>query len=401
MNAQTKLPAARHGSGSFRLLSLLAAAFLLAVPLTAMAEELVVNGDFEEPDLAAMGILDADGNGWTTFFGQNADPGYCERNGFPECHGGTLVPGWEVYWSDSFDTGLMEPGRVEIQRNLIAGCTPCSQNQKAELDSHHRLAADGTFNPRMADCNVTLLQRVDTCPRTAYTLSYSWRPRTETADDSNMLVVVDDDTLLRTTSTAMFWTDGSYNFIADDDFETTLVFEAFGLGNTYGMLLDDVSLRGQNGSDPFECERIAVCGIKPANLELLYNGPHANGDHYAQDPGEVVIETFASGALPNVVFIEVYDHRHRTGNGGRLFAEEVLVGETFPILNDYSEWNKPFVPPRITIEIRDTAAFELLQRITFHTSCSQPLAVGDQFGGIAVWGFTPRGTEARTTALRQ
>jgi hypothetical protein len=32
----------------------------------------------------------------------------------------------------------------------------------------------------------------------------------------------------------------------------------------------------------------------------------------------------------------------------------------------------------------------VLQRIEFHTSCSQPLELGDQYGGIQLVGFTAR-----------
>lgn len=399
MNAHTKLPANWRSSGIARLLMLLMFTFLLAVPFTAMSDELVVNGDFEQPDLEALGILDADGNGWTTFFGQNVDPDYCESQGLPECHDGMLVPGWEVYWSDTLDPGPPEPGRLEIQRNLIAGCKPCSLNQKAELDSHHRPAPDGTLDPTATDCNVTLMQRLNTCPRMPYALSFSWRPRTEVTDDNNMLVLVDDDSILRSTSTDTHWTDETYNFIAGDDFESLIVFEAFGHGNTYGMLLDDVSVQGQDGDNPNDCEPIAVCGDKPANLELLYNGPHSDGDYHMQDAAEVVIDTRTNEPLPNAVFIKVYDHRYGNKNAAVLFAEEVLLGETFSVLNDYSDWKMGFVPPRISIEILDTSENTLLERITFHTSCSQPLDVGNQFGGVAVWGFTPRDTVEKKMPL--
>lgn len=391
MNAQTKLPATWRSCGNFHLLLMLTVALLLMVPVAAFSDELVVNGDFEQPDLEELGVLDEDGNGWTTFFGQNVDEDYCETNGFEECHGGTLVPGWEVYWSDSINEGVLKPGRLEIQRNLVAGCMPCSQNQKAELDSHHR--------PDSSDCNVTLMQRINTCPRMPYTLSFSWRPRTEVGDDSNMLVLVDDDTVLRSTSTDTYWTDETYNFIAGDDFESLLVFEAFGHGNTYGMLLDNISVQGQDGENPNDCQPIEICGSKPANLELLYNGSYGDGDYHMQDPDEVVIETFTGDPLPDVVFIKVYDHRYGNRNAAVLFAEEVRLGETFPVLNDYSEWKMGFVPPRISIEILDSSDGMMLQRVTFHTSCSQPLNVADQFGGIAVWGFTPRETVPTTMPL--
>lgn len=367
-----------YGLPAFLILLLLAAA-----PMRAMADELVINGDFEEPDLEVMGLTDINGNGWTTFFGQNVGPTYCDDHGFPACNGGTLVPGWDVYWSDSFDLGILEPGRIEIQRGLVATCLPCSFNQKAELDSHHRVGSSNN--------NVTLVQTINTCPRMPYTLTFSWRPRTAVFDDNDMLAMINDDLLLSTTSTAQYWTDETYHFISPDQYGSDLLFEAFGLGNTFGMLLDNVSVEGIDAASPLDCQPVEVCGDKPANLELLYNGPHSDGDVYTQDPSEVVIETFTVDPLPTVVFIKVFDHQYGTPNASMLFAEEVLLGEKFEILDAGSDWNKPFVPPRITIEIRDTGDNSLLQRVTFHTSCSQPLDVGDQFGGIAVWGFTPRG----------
>ncbi|MGK7295914.1 MAG: DUF7467 domain-containing protein [Candidatus Wenzhouxiangella sp. M2_3B_020] len=395
MNTSTRFTANLRASG---LSGLLVSAILAALPLSAAADELVVNGDFEQPNLSLLppALVKGDGiiageepDGWSTFFGENVDEFHCTSFGIEPCHGGMLVEGWTVLWQDTMLPGSTPvPGRLEIQAGSVGGILAAKGNQKAELDSHHRIGAGGVFD-RNLNHNVVISQALPTCERSPYTLTYEWKPRTATQTDSDIRVLIDDEELISHTALANQWTQESYNFITDDDPFTPLAFDSFGQDTTYGMLLDNVSVQGIN-KELQNCEEArAVCGTKPAELELFYNGPDSDGDSYSQDPSEVEIETFTGGApLPEVVKIRVYDHHYgRENKQAILFDEEVVLGETFSFSG--TKGRKKLIPPRTYIEILDNATGDLLQRISFHTSCSQPLNLGDQFGGIAIWGFTP------------
>jgi len=202
-----------------------------------------------------------------------------------------------------------------------------------------------------------------------------------------MLVMVDGEFLVSHTNVTQQWTTESYNFIAKEGVPSAIAFESLGTATTLGMLLDNVSVQGQDGTDPAACDQIPVCGSKPAQLELLYNGPFSDGDFFTQDPSEVEIETFTTDPLPNTVFVSVYDHLFGKANAATLFSGEVILGETITFSG--TKGRPKLVPPKIFIEIHDASNGNLLQRISFHTSCSQPLNIGDQFGGVAIFGFTP------------
>jgi hypothetical protein len=111
---------------------------LAAVGAGASGGELIVNGGFETPVVAA-------GN-CSQFFGLWA-----------LCANGQ-VPGWTA---TSVDTGL--PAFMELSRFNDAGIPPHSGDQKTELDSNQR---------------VRISQQIATVPGAQYTLTYFWHWRT-------------------------------------------------------------------------------------------------------------------------------------------------------------------------------------------------------------------------------
>ena len=64
----------------------------------------------------------------------------------------------------------------------------------------------------------------------------------------------------------------------------------------------------------------------------------------------------------------------------------VVIGQSFEVTGEAT--GKKWIPPKLIIEITDPATGEMVQSVEFHTSCSQPLNVGDQYGGIAVFDFS-------------
>ena len=353
----------------------------IVVP-TASAVELITNGDFEVPVVTHEKM-------WSTYYGQNGN-GMCGLMGEDECNGGQLIPGWSALWSDTLmnfpdDPLKWIPGRIELQRDpplvpgeqpgdYIGNCSACSGRQKAELDSHFR-----AFNP---DNNVTIFQAPKTCPRTPYTLSYSWKGRLNILHNSDLDVLIDDVVVNKYRFFSTTWNMEDYNFISGDNNRTMLAFQSCGDGNTLGVFVDSVSLLGPDGSDPELCddpENICESG-KPKVLTLLYDGDVDGVDHHGQTSDEVIVETFVT-PLPQYVHIEIFGHNK---NKDALWSGKYEIGDLITINGP-----KNRIPPRLRFEIwsmNGLVPSELLQIVQFHTLCSQPLSVGDEFGAIAVWG---------------
>lgn len=205
-----------------------------------------------------------------------------------------------------------------------------------------------------------IMQELKTCPGTPYTLTYDWLPRPGVGGTVEMLVAIDNQQLISRQSQSGVWESDELKFIASDTGYNSIAFAAVGGGD------------------------------QPARLELLYNGPLDAGGSNSQDSGEVIVDTFTEDPLPNVVKIKVYDHLYGKRGAAELFSGKLDIGESFSFSG--TKGKKELIPPKIFIEISQMTgpdAGELLQLVSFHTSCSQPLNVGDQFGGVAVWGFTP------------
>jgi hypothetical protein len=66
--------------------------------------------------------------------------------------------------------------------------------------------------------------------------------------------------------------------------------------------------------------------------------------------------------------------------------QTIGVGDTFEIRKSDPIGSE--FPSEIEFDIRKDG--QTLQSLNFHTSCSQPLNVGDQFGSVVLTDFTPK-----------
>jgi len=339
----------------------------LTLTTAVSAAELVVNGGFETP------IVDKDLN-WMTYYGENqplSEPGDCPADNAPDkCNDDVRVPGWSVFWTDDLIADeQLNPGRLEIQTGTTGGWPGYNgSDQKAELDSHHRVGNDNN--------NVTITQFLPTCPLTAYTLSYAWKSRTEIPGDNDARVVVgskrvnmhgqNDD-----------WQKETVHFISDNADGTLLLFGSIGDETTTGMFLDEVSVNGPDGSEPEDCPPVLMdCDNKPLNITLRYDGD--NYSKHNQSGNEVIISPDpVKGTFPDPATIKVFGHKKKKPEP--LGEFEVAIGDFFTVSGPRKR-----IPPRLTFEIYN-AEDDLVQTVTFHTSCSQPLDAGDEFGAITVW----------------
>ena len=342
--------------------------FTLTFSSAVYAAELVVNGGFELP------VVDPD-LGWMTYYGQNhplTEPGDCPQDqtdpGFGHCNDDTRVTGWSVYWSDDYSTpDQTTPGRLEIQTGIIDDVCGCDGSlQKAELDSHHRVGSDNN--------NVAITQLLPTCPFTAYKLTYAWKSRTDTIGDNDTRVFFGGQVagwLQQNTD----WQFEEFHLVTDDSDEALLEFQSVGTETTLGMYLDEVSVTGPDGSEEEPCT--LVCDDKPMELTLRYDGED-DTDHQ-QTSGEVIIYPELVPSFPNPAVIKVYGHNSRKPQ--LLGTFDVPIDGFFSVSGPHKR-----IPPRMVFVIYHPDDLEVpFQTITFHTSCSQPMDAGDEFGAITVW----------------
>ncbi len=128
-------------------------------------------------------------------------------------------------------------------------------------------------------------------------------------------------------------------------------------------------------------EAVSVCPPKPTKIEMTYTGEDCSASNFAQDPGSVSCSGDPAFADPVHIKVTMANQPSRV-----YFDGIVALGTTFEIDGAGKPGGK--VPPNSQVEISDLAG-NLLQDVIFHTSCSQPLFVGDQFGAVILTGFTP------------
>ncbi len=135
---------------------------------------------------------------------------------------------------------------------------------------------------------------------------------------------------------------------------------------------------GDGDDEPINC---CQDGAKPAQLTLSYTGLGCTMDHQ-QDPSKV--ECIGDALNTSSVYIIAND-KSSPNAGKTWFAGWVNLGENFTI--DAAQAGKNKLSSNTYIHLYD-ADGNFLQLIKFHTSCSQPLAIGNQFGSITIEGIT-------------
>jgi hypothetical protein len=356
-------------------LLLIFSAFTLTTAVS--AAELVVNGGFENP-VVPTNVRD---RGWATYYGVNQPLGTdddCPVNiaNLPSddnCNDDLRVPGWSVFWTDDITEGQQfTPGRLEIQTGDIIGVPAYEGLQKAELDSHHRVDNNNT--------NVTIAQFIPTCPYEDYTLSYAWKSRTEDEGDNTVHVYIDENERVTHTQNSE-WQLETLGFTSNDSGQTLILFGSIGTESTTGMFLDDVNVTGPDCS--------LVCDEKPYDMTFRYDGD--DDSHHSQSGNEVVIYPEVVYPFPDSATIEVYGHKKKDPKLLDTFYD-VSIGQLFTVSQIWRNKSRR-IPPRLTFKIYepgvDDADDVLVQTVTFHTSCSQPLNGHDEFGAITVWNALP------------
>jgi hypothetical protein len=175
--------------------------------------------------------------------------------------------------------------------------------------------------------------------------------------------------------------------VQDIKFHTSCSAPLF-IGDTFGGLelgqfVDEDGNVDCNPSTPDTEEGdCPTSGKKIQTLSLLYQGKNDTNSSHTQDPTKVEIDDYNGGPTGATVYIEVCDDL--TSPSNIWFAGDVGLNSTFVATaggGTSKLTNETFV------KVYASNGGDLLQEIEFHTSCSQPLVVGNEFGSITINGL--------------
>lgn len=189
--------------------------------------ELVLNGDFELPEVVVS-------DKWDIF------------------QSGTTGMGWSVEWVRN--TGDRPfPANMELHEG-VNGWNAHSTNQYTELDSDWGGPSSGQSGE---DASVKLYQDLITKVGSTYTVSFwtSPRPNISAADNKIQVKVGSVDVVVNEVAGGANtdWTEHTYTFVATEGV-TRLEFTDIGTGNSLGGFLDDVSVKEECLSDVTICK---------------------------------------------------------------------------------------------------------------------------------------------------
>ncbi len=129
-------------------------------------------------------------------------------------------------------------------------------------------------------------------------------------------------------------------------------------------------------------------GLKPCALGMRYTGEDCTASNHGQDAGKVVCS--GDPMFTDPVYIRVGEKDNPWDFGGKIFFEgTVALNGMFDIEAALGGETELKADTRVHIYTSDGSQW--LQSIKFHTSCSQPLRIGDQFGSLVLETFVPKG----------
>ena len=127
-----------------------------------------------------------------------------------------------------------------------------------------------------------------------------------------------------------------------------------------------------------------LCDEKPSILTMKYTGDNNPTSH--SQPVDKVNVDGTTGNDPEVFIIASSKVDPNDSTAKIFFSGTVTLGSTFEIDSNNAGSSK-LDSRTFVLVYSDATQNTLLQSIEFHTSCSQPLFLGDQFGSVQVVGF--------------
>ncbi len=155
--------------------------------------------------------------------------------------------------------------------------------------------------------------------------------------------------------------------------------QPIGPGAVFG---DFEVLEGHSRYGGLLCDSGAEVCVGHVHLQAIvmeYTGDSCNATSHSQDPSKVFCNDH--GTLTNQVRIVATD------GGSREYLDQIVtLGELFTI--DATAAGESKLKAETHIDIYSTAGNHLLQEVHFHTSCSQPLFIDNQFGASRLENYT-------------
>jgi len=126
--------------------------------------------------------------------------------------------------------------------------------------------------------------------------------------------------------------------------------------------------------------------VKPLVLTMKYTGEGEDALYHSQDPKKVSVVGNPNFASP--VYIIANDKADPNDSKAKVWFDGIVtLNSTFDI--NAANGGEKHLKADTYVHIFDESGTVLLQSIKFHTSCSQPLSLGDQFGSLVLVGFIP------------
>lgn len=185
------------------------------------------------------------------------------------------------------------------------------------------------------------------------------------------------------------------SIFVDNDLNTkihTSCSQPIGVGQISGdfEIIEGYSLRGGRicplGSVPPE-PPAGECadGVKPQILTMLYTGEGCDASSHSQEAKKVSCS--GDPGLASPVWIIACDKKNIEDLGNEKtkiwFVGTVNLNETF-FIDATTEGESRLKAETVVYIFDNSIDNNLLQSVRFHTSCSQPLNVGDQFGSLVL-----------------
>jgi len=137
-----------------------------------------------------------------------------------------------------------------------------------------------------------------------------------------------------------------------------------------------------------------ACDSKVRVLQMAYTAEDCSSTSHGQKPGKA--SCLDLGALPDTVFIRASDRENPADGKARVWFQDVVsLGEIIDI--DANVGGEDQLKANTWIHIFDAPGGNLLQKVQYHTSCSQPIVPGDQVGSMEVVGLI--GTDGSNSSL--
>ena len=126
---------------------------------------------------------------------------------------------------------------------------------------------------------------------------------------------------------------------------------------------------------------------KPKILEMKYTGKDCSASSNAQDPGKLSCD--GDPAFASLVHIVATDKENPDDKKAKLWFEGNVVLDTTFDIDAANDGASKLKANTWVLIYSGPGRSGLLQAVKFHTSCSQPLNLGDVFGSLELVGFTP------------